>query len=45
VALYGAEYERLMLRLVEAGDASRLPDLPTALDALNDLLLRLRGVR
>jgi hypothetical protein len=45
VALYGAEYERLMLRLVEAGDASKLPDLPTAHDALNNLLLRLRGVR
>jgi hypothetical protein len=45
VALYGAEYERLMVRLVEAGEASKLPDLPTAHDALNNLLLRLRGVR
>jgi predicted nucleotidyltransferase len=45
VAFYRAEYDRLMVRLIEAGDASTLPDLPTAHDALNDLLLRLRGVR
>jgi predicted nucleotidyltransferase len=45
VALYAAEYERLMARLVEAGQASNLPDLPTAHDALNNFLLRLRGVR
>jgi predicted nucleotidyltransferase len=45
VAFYRAEYDRLMVRLIEAGDMSTLPDLPTAHDALNDLLLRLRGVR
>jgi predicted nucleotidyltransferase len=45
VTLYRAEYDRLMLRLVEAGEASTLRELPTVYDALNDLLLRLRGVR
>ena len=32
-------------QLIVAGDTSTLPDLPEAHDALNDLLLRLRGVR
>jgi predicted nucleotidyltransferase len=42
---YRAEYERLMATLVEAGELSTLPELPTAHASLNDLLLRLRRVR
>lgn len=41
---FGTEYERLMARLLEAAESSSLPDAPTAHAALNDLLLRLRGV-
>lgn len=45
VALYRAEYERLFAALLEAGEASPLPEAPSAHEALNDLLLRLRRVR
>ncbi len=38
------EYQRLVQALESARDASALPDAPIALDALNDLLLRIRGV-
>lgn len=37
-----AEYDRLRNVLQAAFDESKLPDLPTALPALNDLLIRLR---
>lgn len=37
------EYERLRAELEAAGASSRLPERPTARDALDDLLLRLRG--
>jgi hypothetical protein len=43
--LYRAEYERLMQVLIDAGASSPLPDTPGAFASLNDLLLRLRGVR
>lgn len=42
---FGAEYERLLAQLTEAAESSSLPAAPTAHGALNDLLLRLRGVR
>lgn len=42
VLLYRTEYERLLAALVEAGEASPLPEEPSAFAALNDLLLRLR---
>src|SRR6266540_5493146 len=45
VALYRAEYERLFAALLEAGETSPLPEAPSAHEALNDLLLRLRRVR
>jgi len=45
VARYRAEYERLMQMLLDAGASSPLPEAPAAHAALNDLLLRLRGVR
>jgi predicted nucleotidyltransferase len=45
LAFYRFEYQRLMERLVEAAEASTLPDAPSSRSALNDLLLRLRGVR
>lgn len=44
VNFYRAEYDRLMASLVEAGEVSTLPDAPSSRPALNDLLLRLRGV-
>ena len=44
-ARYRAEYERLFALFEEAGRASSLPEVPTAEPALNDLLLRLSGVR
>lgn len=44
-ALHRAEYERLFAALIEAGETSPLPETATARQALNDLLLRLRGVR
>lgn len=44
-AFYRAELERLLRTLVTAGEESPLPAAPRAGDALNDLLLRLRGVR
>ncbi len=37
-----AEYERLTAELEAAYDESKLPDMPTARPALNDLLVRLR---
>src|SRR5207244_11128501 len=45
VALYRVEYERLFAALLEAEETSFLPEAPTAHEALNDLLLRLRRVR
>ena len=45
VERYRVEYARLLDSLVKAGDTSTLPEQPTARKALNDLLLRLRGVR
>jgi len=36
------EYESLVARLETEGMQSRLPDEPTCLDALNDLLVRIR---
>ena len=45
VALYRVEYERLFAALLEAGETSPLPEAPSAHEALNDLLLRLRRVR
>lgn len=36
------EYERLVRRLEESSTASTLPETPSARDALNDLLVRLR---
>lgn len=41
---YRGAYERLLAALIDAGERSSLPEQPTARDALNDLLLRLRGV-
>ncbi|MBZ0276155.1 MAG: nucleotidyltransferase domain-containing protein [Anaerolineae bacterium] len=43
-AFHEREYERLIGLLESARDASALPDAPTSKPALNDLLLRLRGV-
>jgi len=37
-----AEYTRLIAQLEEAGATSHLPDQPSARDALNNLLIRLR---
>jgi hypothetical protein len=45
VGRYRMEYERLMQLLLDAGASSPLPEASTAHDALNDLLLRFRGVR
>ncbi len=44
---YQGEYERLTKELEDAFEKSKLPEMPTGRDALNDLLvrLRLRGVR
>lgn len=42
VALYRAEYERLVAELEAARDASDLPEAPAGREALNDLLVRLR---
>ncbi len=42
LAFHQAEYERLVSELEAASEASRLPELPAAKDALNDLLVRLR---
>ncbi|HTW95895.1 MAG TPA: nucleotidyltransferase domain-containing protein [Tepidisphaeraceae bacterium] len=39
------EYDRLTADLREAYDASNLPEAPSARDALNDLLIRLRGCK
>jgi hypothetical protein len=44
VAFHTAEYERLLRMLEDASTASPLPDEPTAKPALNDLLLRVRGI-
>ena len=42
VDFHRLEYERLVRALEEASMASTLPETPSALDALNDLLIRLR---
>jgi uncharacterized protein len=42
MAFHEQEYQRLTAVLEEAGQASRLPDRPTAREAMNDLLLRAR---
>ncbi|MFN7931292.1 MAG: nucleotidyltransferase domain-containing protein [Blastocatellia bacterium] len=44
IAFYQQEYERLRSVLEAAFQASPLPEAPTSRAALNDLLLRLRGV-
>jgi predicted nucleotidyltransferase len=44
VAFHTAEYERLLGALEAASAASPLPDEPSAKPALNDLLLRVRGI-
>ncbi|MFN7130800.1 MAG: DNA polymerase beta superfamily protein [Myxococcales bacterium] len=43
-ALFEREKDRLTAELVEAGERSPLPEGPTAYEALDALLLRLRGV-
>lgn len=43
VSFHEAEYSRLVRELESARDASSLPDAPSARDALNDLLVRLRA--
>jgi predicted nucleotidyltransferase len=45
LALYEREYERLRAELLASHQASRLPDVPSARPALNDLLVRLRLTR
>jgi hypothetical protein len=42
LAFYEREYERLRARLVAEGERSTLPDIPTASDAIKDLLRRIR---
>jgi predicted nucleotidyltransferase len=42
IAFHQSEYERLTKALETAAETTTLPALPTAKDALNDLLLRLR---
>ena len=42
VAFHRREYERLVGELEKASAASALPEVPTAREALNDLLIRLR---
>jgi predicted nucleotidyltransferase len=42
VAFHQGEYERLCAELEQAAAASRLPDQPTCIEALNSLLVRLR---
>ena len=42
VGFYRREYERLVGELEAASAASALPETPSARDALNDLLIRLR---
>jgi len=44
VAFHKAEYERLVALLENARDETHLPDNPTCKEALNDLLLQVRGV-
>ena len=41
---YSAEYERLRQELHDAAEASALPEAATCKPALDDLLLRIRGV-
>jgi len=45
VEFYRAEYEKLMTHMLETAASSPVPDLPSARAALNDLLLRLRGIQ
>jgi predicted nucleotidyltransferase len=42
---YSAEYERLRQELHDAAEASALPEAATCKPALDDLLLRIRGVK
>jgi predicted nucleotidyltransferase len=42
VMVHERAYDRLQRELEEAHDASRLPDVPSARAALNNLLVRLR---
>ena len=42
-AFYRGEYERLLAELKTAHENSQLPEGPTARQALNELLVRLRG--
>jgi uncharacterized protein len=44
VAFHEREYQRLVQALHYARDATTLPDTPSAMDGLNDLLLRIRGL-
>jgi hypothetical protein len=42
VGFHRREYERLVSELEKASEASTLPEAPTAREAMNDLLIRLR---
>ena len=42
LSFYEQEYERLVALLEQAHEESNLPELPSAADALNGLLVRLR---
>lgn len=44
IGFHECEYNRLRGVLQDAYDASRLPELPSGRSALNDLLIRLRGI-
>lgn len=43
MSFHEAEFYRLVRELESARDTSSLPDAPSARDALNDLLVRLRA--
>jgi uncharacterized protein len=45
LAFHRAEYERLVARLEEEHQNTQLPEQNSALDALSELLVRLRGVK
>lgn len=44
MAFYESEYDRLMVELEAARDSTSLPDAPQCRDALNELLLKVRGL-
>ena len=45
IAFHESEYQRLLEQLDSLRNASALPEETTAMNALNDLLLRVRGIR